>query len=775
MSWAAPLFSMLKSIFFLILFLLIKVGDMLIFIASTIKKLAQNVLYFFREHIAKIPVGAISLPQVQHASYSAPRIQTHIQVPNAKKLFKNLSHLFHKYRIKPKKRHSAHKKKRIIEYVTRYKTSFFYKLKYVFLGFFIAFFLIFLPGLFFIFISDLPNPNNLSVAYIPKTTKIYDRHGSLLYEIYANQNRTIVKLSDIPVSLKNATIAIEDRDFYNHPGFDIRGIVRAFLIDIHNSDNLQGGSTITQQLIKSAFLSSEPTLIRKVREVVLAFWAEHIYTKDQILEMYFNYVPYGGTAWGTESAAEIYFGKSVKDLDLAQSTFLAGLPQAPSVYSPYSSNSSNLWKKRQKEVLDAMLRSHMITKDESDKAFVEQLTFQPPQVPLHAPHFVMYVRDYLEKKYGISAVERGGLHVTTTLDLPLQDSAQQIVTSEVAQDAPLSISNGAALITNPQNGDILAMIGSINYFDEARDGNVNLTTALRQPGSTIKLITYALALSNGYTEETPIQDSPLTISLAGETYTPVNYDGKFHGVLPLRLVLGNSLNIPAVRVAQRFGVPAVVKQGQDMGISSWKDANNYGISITLGGADTTMADLATAFGTVANQGKRADLDPLLEVKDSDGTMLYQKNPSPIQVLDAGVAFILSDILADNSNRAIEFGPNTPLVIPGHRVSVKTGTTDQKRDNWTIGFTPNILVATWVGNNDNSPMNPALASGITGAAPMWNKIMSSLLQGKTDAPISIPGDIISKPCNGHIAYFVKGTENSVGCNGFVPFTPTPAHP
>lgn len=665
------------------------------------------------------------------------------------------------------------KKKRLAKLKNNgYRPTLFYKLKYVFIGSIFSFLFFFLPVLAFLFVSELPNPGNLSVNYIPKTTKIYDRNGKLLYEIFANQNRTIVKLTDVPKSLRDATIAIEDKDFYSHPGFDLRGIIRAFVTNV-KKEGFQGGSTITQQLIKSAFLTPEPTIIRKIKEVALAFWAERIYSKNEILELYLNYVPYGGTAWGIQSAAEIYFGKKVSDLTLAESAFLAGLPRAPSIYSPIFGNGK--WKTRQKEVFDAMVRLSYISKKEAKDAYREELAFRDPQIPIKAPHFVMYIRKLLIDRYGLSEVERGGLQVVTSLDLSLQEEAERIVAEEVDTNAYLNIGNGAALVTDPKNGDILSMIGSKNYFDQENDGNVNLTTSLRQPGSAIKLVTYALALSRGYTEATILDDTPLTIISEGEPpYSPVNYDGAFHGKIPLRTAFANSFNIPPVRIAQKFGAGNIKNFGEEMGISSWQGAKNYGISITLGGLEIRMTDLATAYGVIANNGKRVKLNPILEVKDSSGRTIYERQAQDIEVIDPGVAFILSDILADNNARAIEFGLNTPLNIAGARVSVKTGTTDSKRDNWTIGFTPNILAATWVGNNDNTPMNQALASGITGAAPMWNRIMTMLLE-KIGTPSStiIPPNVVKKFCLGQDRYFVKGTENSVNCRVLPPsVTPTP---
>lgn len=649
---------------------------------------------------------------------------------------------------------------------TNYLLVFKSKLKFFLLGVIFSLFVIFLPLLGFIFVSELPSPYSLSLNLIPKTTKIFDRNNNLLYEIYINQNRTIVNLSEIPKFLKDATIAIEDKNFYNHPGFDVKGIGRALVANIKNRAFLQGGSTITQQLVKSAYLTPEVTLSRKVKEIVLAFLTEKVYSKDKILELYFNFVPYGGTAWGVQAASKVYFDKNVAQLDLAESAFLAGLPKAPTIYSPYH---GNLWKERQKEVLDAMVRLGYISKIQAEEAFAKELVFKPLQTPIKAPHFVMYIRDLLIQKYGLSEVERGGLKVKTTLDINLQEMAEKIVSDEVDSNLSLNIKNGAAVISDPSNGDILAMVGNKNYFDKENGGNVNIATSLRQPGSSIKIVTYALALLRGFTESTSLDDSPLTINLPEGAYAPVNYDGKFHGRLQLRYAFANSLNIPAVRVAQRLGVDNIVRFGKEMGISSWGSSNKYGYSITLGGADVTMLDMATVYGVIANGGKMVPLDPVLEILDFAGKPVYKKEPTEKQIVDEGVSFIVSDILADNNARSLEFGLNSPLKIDGHRVSVKTGTSDNKRDNWTIGYAQNFVVAAWVGNNDNTPMSQNLASGITGAAPIWNKIMKNLLFDKKDEPIIIPGNVIKKNCLGREAYFIKGTENSIRC---VLPTPTP---
>lgn len=648
---------------------------------------------------------------------------------------------------------------------------FFLKFKYFAIGALFSLLFIFVPLLLIIFLQDLPSPKTLVLGQILQTTKIYDRNGTLLYQVYADQNRTVIPLAAVPKHLQQATIAIEDKDFYKHPGFDISAIIRSVIKNL-SGDDLQGGSTITQQLIKSALLTPETSLTRKVKEVILAFWTERLYSKNTILEMYFNHVSYGGTAWGIAVAVQTYFGKSPSELTLSESAFLAGIPKAPSIYSPFGTTPS-LWKKRQIDVLTRMVNLGYITHEEAKNAQAAELTFQTPRLPLHAPHFVMYVRDLLTKEYGTAFVEKGGLTVITSLDLNLHEKAQKIVSNEVENNAFLHLTNGAALVTDPRNGDILAMVGS-HDFSDPKDGNVNVARSLRQPGSSIKVVTYSAALSQGFTAATILDDSSITFpSPGGPSYTPVNYDGKFHGRVPLRLALGNSFNIPAVKTLNQIGIPTMVEQGRKMGIRSWNNPEDYGLSITLGGAEVTMVDMATVYGVLANQGLRVDLNPFLKITDSKGNVLEEKNQQEIsgkRVLDEGIAFIISDILSDNTARAWAFGTNSTLVIPGHTVSVKTGTSDNKRDNWAIGYTKDRLTAVWVGNNDNSPMSQALASGITGAAPIWNKIMTLLLTGKPYSKPPIPANIVAKPCLGRFEYFIKGTENSVSCR---PLPPSPS--
>ncbi len=661
--------------------------------------------------------------------------------------------------------HKASKRRQQKIIRKQYRPSFLiavrYKLKYAALGMIFSFLFIFLPLLVIIFLQDLPNPKELAMMQNPQTTKIYDRQGNILYQIYATQDRTDIPFSDVPKDLQNATLAIEDKNFYQHPGFDIASIIRALHEDA-SGGNFQGGSTITQQLIKSSMLTPEPSIIRKMKEIILAFWAERLYTKKQILEMYFNQVPYGGTAWGIEAAADVYFGKHTKDLDLAESAFLAGMTAAPTTYSPFGTD-PKLWKIRQKEVLGRMIALGDISQKQAEDAEHEILDFKTQPTPLEAPHFVNYIKDILVKKYGLAMVEKGGLQVHTSLDLETQKAAEKIVSEEVRNANYLNLTNGAALITNPANGDILAMVGS-HDFNDPNGGNVNVTTSLRQPGSSIKVVTYSAALSKGFTAASILDDSPVTFPDGINTYTPINYDGKFHGKIPLRIALANSFNIPAVKVLSQIGVSIMVNMGKQMGITSWGDPSQYGLSLTLGSGDVTMLDMATVYGTLANQGRRVDLNPILEITDAWGNTIEKKqNVSSLPVLDPGIAYILSDILADNTARSLEFGPASPLFIPGHFIPVKTGTSDNKRDNWTIGYTDKFVVTVWVGNNDNSPMSQTLASGITGAAPIWNRIMTELVKNTPEHRPQLPKDITSRLCFGHSEYFIRGTENKDGCS------------
>lgn len=656
-------------------------------------------------------------------------------------------------------------------------------------------FLVFLLVYLFIFYK-LPSPYSLKdYKAIPLSTHIYDRNGKLLYEIYKDQNRSPVKLKDLPSPVSQATIAIEDKDFYKHGGISIfSGVLRA-MRDMVLHQSLQGGSTITQQLVKGALLSSERTVRRKVREIVLAVWTEKVFTKNEILELYLNQVPYGGASYGIEEASRLYFGKQAKDLTLVEAATLAGLPQAPSLYSPY--NNPDLTKVRRSEVLKTMLQQKYIDKNTYDKALQEEVIYKPLENTIKAPHFVFYVRSLLESQYGIKEIEQGGFRVTTTLDLDTQEEAEKILKEELDKVKNLRVSNGGILVTRPPTGEILSMVGSVDYFATA-SGAFNVTTALRQPGSSIKPINYAIGIDRKLvTPATIFLDAPTCFSAAGQptAYCPVNYDGQFHGQVQLRFALGNSYNIPAVKMLAINGVENFVASSSAFIITTFKDPKNYGLSLTLGGGEVRMTEMAQAFSSFANRGVPRKLNAVLKIEDKFGNKLYEFKDSnlikdvkkPIQnpnffaipgkhAISQETAYLISHILLDNNARSSAFGPSSYLVIPNHAVSVKTGTTDDKKDNWTIGYTPNFLTTVWVGNNDGTSMNPYLTSGVTGAAPIWNRVMTFILKYQPDLWPFKPENIVgrqvcndtglpmtkkedgSDSCPARFEYFIKGTED-----------------
>lgn len=583
------------------------------------------------------------------------------------------------------------------------------------------------------FFWGLPLPTNLSTSQFPVSTKIFDRNGELIFEIYTDKRRSPVELEDLPDYVKESTIAIEDQDFYRHYGFSLTGITRAAYKIIFRQQ-LEGGSTLTQQLVKNALLTPERTIRRKIREFTLSMVVEALYSKDQILEMYLNQIPYGGTAYGVEAASELYFGKSAKDLSLAESAFLAGLPAAPSRYSPFGAR-PELAEQRQQTVLRRMVEEGYITKEEEEAAKEEELQFAEREAP-KAPHFALWIKEQLAEEYGERVVEQGGLRVTTTLDLELQEFAQQAVATEVAELSQYNVGNGAALVTRPMTGEILAMVGSKDYFAEDEDGKVNIIFARRQPGSSIKPLNYSLALRDErVTAATPLADVPTCFSVAGQpAYCPRNYDFEFHGTQQVRFALGNSFNVPAVRVLSLNGVENFVEFAQEMGITTFEDPSNYGLSLTLGGGEVRPYDMAVAFGTLANQGIKQNLVAIKKVEDWRGRVLVENEFEELtgdRVLEPGVPFIVSHILLDNNARTAAFGPSSFLNVSGHpEVSVKTGTTNDRRDNWTVGYTELATVVTWVGNNDNSPMSAAV-SGVSGASPIWNQIMQEVLDRAED--------------------------------------------
>lgn len=632
----------------------------------------------------------------------------------------------------------------------------------------------------FIF-KNLPDPSQLVNKEQAITTRILDRNGEILFRIYEDENRTLIPLDEIPKSMINATIAIEDQDFYSHHGFSARGILRAAIANYRGED-LQGGSTLTQQLVKTRLLTSERTIQRKIKELILAVLVENAYSKDEILEMYLNQVAYGGTTYGVEEAAQQYFGKSARELTLAESSILAGLPAAPSAYTPFGPN-PQLAISRQEEVLRRMVEEEFITTQEAMEARQQPLKLRENVIDITAPHFVMYVRSLLAEEYGEDVLQQGGLEVLTSLDTNLQNAAQKIVTDEVTSLERLRVSNGASLITNPTTGEILAMVGSKNYFDFEHDGQVNVTIRPRQPGSSIKPLTYALAFENGYTPSSVIQDAPITYNIAGSPpYSPKNYDGKYHGNVTLREALASSYNIPAVKLLASLGVSKLLDKGELMGISTWGDRSRFGLSLTLGGGEVLMTELSQVYGAFANGGYKMPLNPILRVTKADGTIVYENTCALYnedcpreRVLDERVAYLMAHVLSDNAARTPAFGPQSTLNIPGQEVAVKTGTTNNLRDNWTIGFTSDRVVSVWVGNNDNTPMS-YVASGITGASPIWNETIRLVLSDENPHVFPVPDGVVKATvctttntltCRGcpktTEEVFIQGTQPSVYCD------------
>lgn len=612
------------------------------------------------------------------------------------------------------------------------------------------------PVLFLFFVSlytwlyilkDLPSPDNLITRQLEVSTKIYDRNGILLYTIYKDKNRTPVELSQVPNYVRLATLAAEDAEFYNHPGISFRGITRALSKNIREG-KLQGGSTITQQLVKNALLSSEKTIIRKAREIILSFQVEYYFSKDEILEMYLNEVSFGGTNYGIGQASLVYFGKNIENLSLAEAALLAGLPQSPSKYSPFGSH-PELSFSRQREILHLMRVNKFITPDEEEEAIIQKISFAPNKTEILAPHFVMYAKDQLVEAYGEEVVQQGGLSVKTTLDYQIQLLVEKSINEEIVKLKSLNVGNAAVVVLDPKTGEILAMAGSHDYFDFEKDGNVNVTTRPRQPGSSIKIINYAYALSNGLTLSSTVEDTPITFNTPGSSpYTPKNYDNKYRGKISLRSALAESRNIPAVKILASYGVGKMIDLGEKMGITTWGDRSRFGLSLTLGGGEVKLLDLARVYATVANYGVRPQLRSITEVRNYKSKILYSLNRfemSKIQVLDPRVAYLLIDVLKDNNARSPAFGSSSMLVIPNHsEVAVKTGTSNDLKDNLTVGFNQNYLVAVWVGNNDNTPMS-RIASGVTGAAPIWNKIMSGLLSNTASIEWQIPEKMVKSEC------------------------------
>jgi 1A family penicillin-binding protein len=600
-----------------------------------------------------------------------------------------------------------------------------------------------LIGVFAYFAKDLPNPEEITERRVVESTKIYNRTGKiLLYDVHGEEKRTIIPFKEIPQQVKNATLVIEDDNFYHHFGLDFKGIARAFLANLRGQKIAQGGSTITQQFIKNAILTPERTFTRKIKEAILAIEMEIKYSKDEIFDFYLNQVPYGSNAYGIEAAAQTFFNKSTKDLSIAESALLAALPQAPSYYSPYGSHFDEL-KARQEYILERMYKFGYITKEELNQAKEEDLEFAPVISTIKAPHFVMYVREYLEEKYGKEYMEKAGLKVYTTLDWDFQQFAEEIIAEEVEKNIKNYNAHNAALAAiDPKTGQILAMVGSKDYFAESLpkeckpgknclfEPNVNVTIRPRQPGSSFKPFAYATAFQKGFTPDAMIFDLETEFAVEGaESYKPQNYDGKFRGPVSFRQALAQSLNVPSVKILYLAGVNKTINTAQDAGIETLKDRSRYGLSLVLGGGEMKLLEETAAFSVFATEGIKHPLTSILKIEDGKGKILEEYKKKSTKILEPQITRLISDILSDEESRAPMFGSRSKLYLEERPVAAKTGTTQEYRDGWTIGYTPSLVVGVWAGNNDNTSMREG--AGIYVAAPIWNEFMKRAYEFKIE--------------------------------------------
>ena len=581
-------------------------------------------------------------------------------------------------------------------------------------------------GVFAYFAKDLPDPEKFNERQVVQSTKIYDRTGTvILYDIHGEEKRTIIPTEEIPQIVKDATVVIEDDNFYHHFGVDLKGIARAFFTNLRGDEIRQGGSTITQQFIKNAVLTPERTYTRKIKEAILALELERKYSKEEILTFYLNQVPYGSNAYGVEAAAQTYFSKNARDLTLAEAALLAALPQATTYYSPYGSHTDDL-KARQEHILDKMADFGYAQQEEVDAAKSQELKFSPQKHGLKAPHFVMFVQEYLESKYDSDYIQQAGLKVYTTLDLELQEMAEAVVAEGAANNEKYGASNAALVAIDPKSGQILTMVGSKDYYDIENDGNYNVATSPnRQPGSSFKPFAYATALKKGFTPETVLFDLKTSFGKHGppgqqKEYMPNNYDNTFRGPLTLKDALAQSLNLPSVKTLYLAGLHDTIDTAQDMGITTLKDRSRYSLALVLGGGEVKLLDEVAAYGVFATEGLKHPVNFILKIEDTNGEIIEEHKDEPEQVLDAQIARQITDMISDNAARAPAFGLYSKLVLPNRPAAAKTGTTENYRDGWTVGFTPSLVAGVWAGNNDNTPMRRGPGASV--AAPIWNSFM-----------------------------------------------------
>jgi len=626
---------------------------------------------------------------------------------------------------------------------------------------------------FFLYLQrTLPDPESIATRKVGESTKIYDRTGEvLLYDIHGEEKRTIIPWEQIPDTIKKATLASEDSDFYNHKGLDLKGITRAFFKDIINLGVSQGGSTITQQLVKKALLGDERTISRKIKEAVLAIEIERKFTKDQIFWMYLNQIPYGSNAYGIESAAKAFFGKKASQLTVAEAATIASVTKAPSYYSPFGNHVNELLA-RKNSVLARMKNLGYISDTEYQSALVQKLEFKTSDENIQAPHFVIMVKEYLSAKYGEAAVENGGFKIITTLDSNLQGIAEETVSKYAKINKEKYKATNAALVSiDPKSGDLLALVGSKDYFNISDEGNFNVAIASRQPGSAFKPFAYAAALEKGYPDDTVVFDlktefnpncqpdsSQIKDRYGLDCYHPQNYDGRYRGPVTFRQGLAQSLNVPSVKVLYLAGINDTMDLAEKMGITTLGDKSRFGLSLVLGGAEVKLVDLVSAYGVFANEGIRNPWSFIQRVESSTGQILEEKENKPERVLDSQITRLISNMLSDNSARAPVFGYSSSLYIPGRDIAAKTGTTQENRDAWVVGYSPSLVAGVWTGNNKNESMTKE-GAGISASGPMWHEFMAKALSTMP------PNDKFTNPdpvtvnkimLNGNYAYLQDGS-------------------
>jgi len=619
-------------------------------------------------------------------------------------------------------------------------------------------FAVILPvGVFIYYSRDLPRPEKFTEKSFVQSTKIYDRTGEiLLWELYGEEKREIIPLGEVGDNVKKAVISTEDAKFYSHKGIDVEAIVRSIMVDIKIKKPTYGASTISQQLIRSTFLTREKTIKRKIREIILAIELERRYTKDQILEWYLNQIPFGPNIYGIQSASKTFFEKSADELTLSEAATLAAVIQSPSYLSPYGGHKEDLLK-RKDYVLDRMAQEHYINQEEAEAAKKEKINFAELRQSIRAPHFVFYVQDYLFEKYGQDSLEKNGLKVYTSLDWDIQQAAEKAIANAIERNKKYNAYNTALVAIDPKTGEIKAMVGSANWFgkplpegcspgiDCKFDPKVNVATYNigRQPGSSFKPIVYATAFEKGYSDKTFVMDQLTNFGSDSDPYVPQNYDGLFRGPVTLRQALGQSLNVPSVAVLKDLaGYTNSLEMAKKMGITTLRDPSAYGLSLVLGGGEVKLVDMVSAYGVFAAHGYRVPPASVLKIEDSQGNIIEENQKTPKRILKPRSAELVNSILSDNTARTPVFGPTSPLYFPTYDVAAKTGTTTDYKDGWIIGYTPSIVAGVWAGNNNNAPMSRE--PGVVMAGLTWREFMDSILPTLPRESLAKPEEELTQP-------------------------------